>query len=296
MKEPTVLDYVKAKLTFWRPTDLSFPGPEEAVAVTQSVHSEMETDEILAPMGGITATAMKVEAVHPAAVALPVHFPWRSSLALVSALAAQITFEPISGAERNAPWLGIGLYLVSALLIVLGIRAGEWQSAPLQPDERTQVGPRIRLNLLLIGVPLAGLTFLVFGNGLFTPFNLLIWAATIAIFIRAFWVPAAKPGQVWRQLRAFSPWPGSFTRWPFYHTNVLAAYEFDHNHATSRPRPILAAGSGRWMNDEVHTRHSLPALTPVSKGPGFWVDVVGSSADVMRPSAVDFSRLIRYFR
>ena len=83
MNEPSVLDYVKAKLKFWEKSDLHFPKPEE---VKIAIESHVET----IPAGlesRITTPALKFDFKQ-------IRIPWRSLIAIAVAFIAQGLLEP----------------------------------------------------------------------------------------------------------------------------------------------------------------------------------------------------------
>lgn len=65
MDEPSVLDYVKSKLTFWRKSSLHLPPPEDQVTVGQPTGGEANVEQIdlQAPAGGSEPPAATVETI-----------------------------------------------------------------------------------------------------------------------------------------------------------------------------------------------------------------------------------------
>ena len=111
-------------------------------------------------------------------------FPWRPLTALLLALAAQISLEP---SARG--WLALFLYLLAGGLALWSFRCGEWTlpaSPPESPRTETQ---SIRILPLFASLPLLGAAFYFFGGNRFTWLNLSLWAAGLAFFLRAFWLP-----------------------------------------------------------------------------------------------------------
>ncbi|RMF44282.1 MAG: hypothetical protein D6755_09345, partial [Anaerolineae bacterium] len=99
MEEPTVLDYVKSKLFFWRAERLHLPDTEPE-----------------------TQTAPPVE---PAAVdSHPWRaVPWASLLALGFAILGQLAFEPPDRSWKG----GLAFYAGALCLLALARRRGEWK-------------------------------------------------------------------------------------------------------------------------------------------------------------------------
>jgi hypothetical protein len=203
MDEPSVLDYVKSKLTFWRKSTLHLPAPEpkpegihepeaaEAQAPSQS-RIELKAANELVPW--LQAEALREEQMEPAPEShtpawedeernLPVreqeeglppaeelrgsgkgNFPWLTLLALLVALFAQTTLEPGDG-ERV--WrTGLVLYGVVAILLVCGYLRREWLFTPARENADTTpfIIPIYR-NTLILGGLLSVATYLAFSGG-----------------------------------------------------------------------------------------------------------------------------------
>ena len=184
MSEPTVLDYFKAKLTFWRRTDLRIPdiepveraaqepveahypdgypaGHGAAAGISYSIQPGA-VEPVLAPEDQLLSAADLQAAPKVIEAARP--FPWRASASLVLALVAQRALDPPSRSVTQ----GVILYALSAVCLVWGVFSGEWKTAPLQPDERHPHTFWARRTPLLAALPLAVLTYLVFSKHLFT--------------------------------------------------------------------------------------------------------------------------------
>ncbi|MCL4560460.1 MAG: glycosyltransferase family 39 protein [Chloroflexi bacterium] len=234
MDEPTVLDYVKEKLTFWRSGKLSFPDTESAAVSPALEASEAALPEFLS--------------LPAAAAAREINFPWHSSLALVAALIAQLSLEP----SWRSLSVGITFYLIAAGLVVWGALEGEWAIPPLREDERLSAWPAVRPESWLIGALLAGLTYLVFAGGKFNLFNLIIWGLTLGYFLRILWVPAVSGGswirRLWGKISR-SQWEIHFSRWTLLVAMVIALVVFFRTYQLVQVPPEMVSDHAEKLLD-----------------------------------------------
>jgi hypothetical protein len=296
MDEPSVLDYVKSKLAFWRKSSLHLPPPEPpalikaipyaddgepvGLAVQPQPASELvpwlqDEPEALSesatrPKGGPDGQGELEPASRPTAgqavreglerrlrPSLPVEapplvqavpgpqpeplpqagpaetlvrgpFPWLTLLALVIAVLAQSSLEPGTG---DRVWkTGVALYAFVASFVVLAYFRKEWTlPSLLRNADASPLAIKIDRNALVLGIPLALVTFLAFGGGMFTPLNLVLWGITIVCFIKAFWVSQPQPvswfRRAWQKISQPS-WHLSITRWTLLVFGVAAVVIF----------------------------------------------------------------------
>ncbi|MDD5367665.1 MAG: glycosyltransferase family 39 protein [Anaerolineaceae bacterium] len=239
MPEPTVLDYVKAKLTFWRPSNLHIPPADDSEFLEPAedarpgvgrgflsggsgtgIDSRTQPGEFLGDSGDWLPTlerdSQAASMVEEAPEELPRlsqgTFPWRISLALILALSAQIWLNPPS----RSVMAGVIAYLLAAGFAIWGLISSEWVLAPLPPDERSTRSVWVRLTPLVGGLVMAAATFIVFASGVFTPFTIIVWLATVALFIAAFWIPGENSwGVRARRFMASRRWHITITPWTF---------------------------------------------------------------------------------
>ena len=166
MPEPTVLDYVKEKLTFWRKGSLRIPTLEE---IQVEEFSEETEDNLAAPIEPRPDHLQEWQ-----------HFrlPWRPIIALMTALVAQRLLEPPSPDIK----LAAGLYILAFGLAVWAFLNREWRLPDLPDDEPVEKEVRVQWMYALAGIPLALLTYLTFESGQFNEINVLLWLLTIAAF------------------------------------------------------------------------------------------------------------------
>ena len=127
MDEPSVLDYVKAKLTFWKKSDLFIPDPDDAPVDWAKLSAEEaqngDSEAEIATDGQVLRT-------------WAMGFPWLAILPLVFALFAQEFIEP--PVRYLAP--AIVLYGLAAVLIGIAL----WKHALVLVDAKADVPPEAR--------------------------------------------------------------------------------------------------------------------------------------------------------
>lgn len=186
MEEPSVLDYLKSKLEFWRkdkinlPTEDSTPGPE----------------------------------IQPTSVGNRKQFPWRSLMGLLLVLGGQRAFEP----PNRDLFLGICFYVSGLVLITWAILQDEWISAPI-PDQESHRDPyTVRITALIPAIVFALTAFLLFGGNLFNLPNVTLWVLSIICLFWAFWLKEDQVISAWQRFKNFikqDSWQFKFTRWHF---------------------------------------------------------------------------------
>ncbi len=205
--EPSVLDYVKSKIFFWRHEAIKIPplGAEpqeagdyvEAVAAMQLAREDAaeSTSEAVTPRFDILRWA-----------------GWGSLLPLLLALFAQRALEP----PNRTLGLGVFLYILAAGVLWGGVR-GKLSLA--SANDLTYSGDSFSVGAVAMWLSLVFglLAFLAFGGNRFTQLNLGLWGISLAAFWVAFWLPAPK-GYGWREKLSqgftrfkrqgitFSPW------------------------------------------------------------------------------------------
>lgn len=170
MDEPSLLDYLKAKLSlkalFTRqPAENLFEHvvSEDVEEKVEGFTREQQREKRSIGVGG---------------------FPWRLILAVGLALVGQRTFEPVG----SDPIMGIVFYFASFCMLIYALWKNEWHSAhcpaaiePVEGKSGTRKGS------LYVLIPLVLASYVAFSNNQFTAFNILIWLGTFAVAISAFW-------------------------------------------------------------------------------------------------------------
>ncbi|MCL4530924.1 MAG: glycosyltransferase family 39 protein [Chloroflexi bacterium] len=188
-QEPSVLDYVKSKLFFWRGQSVEIP----AQAVEEKVEPEPQSQPAEEPSPAKS-------------------FPWISLIALGIALFAQRLFEPpVSSAIP-----GITFYVAALGLLLIAVLRGEWTLAPLVESTAGSDPMTFRRNAFLISLPLAIFAFFLFSGNLFNLFNLTIWLIAIGLFVWSLWIPDPNKLSLWQRTRNFlahKNWQINISRW-----------------------------------------------------------------------------------
>jgi len=213
MEEPSVLDFVKSRLYFWRKERIRIPQEESF-----SPLSNTQEEPGIQPAG--VAKPRKQEPRPDSTTETGFLFPqgsgWvitRLVVTVMFGLLAQRALEPPSRSVAT----GVVLYLIGIVWLLWSNLRGEWQLPQIAPDEN--VGPQLTVKLigLWVCIPLGILAFLMFGNNRFNAANLLVWILAISAFVYAFWIPdPLKPGfrerirETWNRFTSlgiiFSPW------------------------------------------------------------------------------------------
>jgi len=235
-EEPTVLDFVKSLLMFWKGKPLPIPPlPEEekleiaapsaalmAIPAAEQEHlaSQVEPVETLPgviPLEWLQPEEFGEEIHEPSPERIvepsgPRRLPWRSLVALGLALVAQISLEP----RPNRGWaLGVFLYLLAAGWLVWSALRGEWQPAALPVDTKQPEDYRVRAHWLYLSLPLALLAFLALSGNRFSGLNVTLWILAVLTSMLAFWqgaLPFRRWGR-WLVEHARPPWRFTITPW-----------------------------------------------------------------------------------
>lgn len=182
MKEPSVLDYIKAKLNPWRGKFPQLPFTDIEQERKMDTETRVEPERERVSDGKIITRRISL--------------PWKSVCVMGLALAAQRLLEP---PESNTS-LAVILYLLAATLLIVAIFTKEWEIASLREDTPERMPDKIRRNPFLIGLPLLLLAFIAFGGNRFTILNCFLWVTSIIVFFRSLWTynQAANSGS-WKR-------------------------------------------------------------------------------------------------
>ena len=230
-QEPTVLDYVKSKLFFWRGVHIEIPDeppPDQEFEADfiPGGESQPEIHQVPPPSAGIES---------PSEENIPAKEPFnawpltRLLVPLVLAFFAQSMLEPPNPSAVS----GIVLYAITATWIVWAGWRGDWPLAERQVAYRLGwQDTSFRPVSLMAAAGLALIAFVAFGSfriplvnvfipGLrdntFTTFNVFVWVLALGFFLHAFWQTDLEAltwreriQQGWEVFRtkgiAFSPW------------------------------------------------------------------------------------------
>jgi len=190
--EPSVLDYLKSKLSFGHKPKIEIPESPLAEPSLESPASDLPPSSF---------------SLHPSDILHPSNpYPWLSLLALGFALLAQLMLDPLpSAGVRPSPLWGSGVvfYLVALAALVWTILRGEWKLLPHSESSEGNDPLTFHLPPFLISIPLAVLAFFFFSGNLFTVFNLLLWLIALAFFLWALWLRDPHKPSLWRRFVDF---------------------------------------------------------------------------------------------
>lgn len=213
MKEPTILDFVKALLTPWRGRPPAIPPLEEPSITSPLPPSDEEvvvvsTEVPSAPEPG---PAKKPAPQHEASE--PFRVPWLSLSAVGLALLAQALLEP---PREGSPLMAVGIYGLALVALLAAIWKREWQIPVLENETPPTVLPlKVRTRAALLAAGLMPFAFLALGGNRFTPLNLILWLGCLAATLVAFLLPVSSGRGLrdWLNKLRRSCWTISISRW-----------------------------------------------------------------------------------
>jgi hypothetical protein len=190
-KEPSVLDYLKSKLSFGR-------GPK--VEIPELLIEEDEVAEESTIINQQLPITDQPSALHPSSFIFhpSVPFPWLSVMALALALLAQTILKPPA-----TPTLAIAFYMMGLAFLLWAILRNEWNLAPLAESSDGNDPLTFNRVLFLICIPFAVLAFFFFSGNLFNDFNLALWLIALALFVSALWLRDPNQPSWWRRAAEF---------------------------------------------------------------------------------------------
>jgi hypothetical protein len=211
MEEPSVLDYLKSKLKFWkRGEKIEIPAPEPVAP---------------APEPEVDGSTGSPQSLQPAAAARAFKWPWRSLLALGLALVGQLFFEP----PGRAAFAGIVLYVAGTGMLIWAYLRGEWTLVDL-PESESRTDPlTFRRVPMILAVILTLAAFVLLGNNLFNWINVTLWVAAIACYFWALWVKVPGSEPWWRKAWSWvtrREWNIKITSWTLVVLAVTALVVF----------------------------------------------------------------------
>ena len=167
MEEPSVLDYVIEKLTFWKKGQLSIPAPEEP-------------EEPQEPAAG--KSRLKSSLWQPLVIFLPVFF----------ALIAQLFSER----EERSAGLVIVVYGFAMAALVLLVTLKKWRVGSLTQWEG-EAGPfKVRWIQFILGSAVSLLAFLFFIGNQFNLINLSFWVVGQMLIWVSIWETEDWPAKI----------------------------------------------------------------------------------------------------
>ncbi|MGB9799109.1 MAG: glycosyltransferase family 39 protein [Thermanaerothrix sp.] len=220
MKEPTILDFVKALLTPWRGRPPAIPPLEESQSASPS------------PLERQVASIPKPESPGQIFPERRVGFrvPWSSLLAVGLALLAQRLLEP---PRQGSPLVAVIIYAMAFVALVAAIGRREWQIPPLTNNEDSPppMPLRVQTRAALLAAGLLPLAFIALGGNRFTVFNLVLWLGALAATLVAFILPGQRSHnrRDWLTFLHQPGWTITISRWAILlslATLVVAFFRF----------------------------------------------------------------------
>jgi hypothetical protein len=183
--EPTVLDYVLAKLMPWRG-----PAPE---IPDQEMGAQMYSREESA------SSQLYQKPVVTTAQTWFTKIPWRTVGALFLALLGQFALNP----PLRQGVLGGGLFLVAVLVLFWSVQRGELSLAVPDVVEIQKDDLRFAPRPLAAGMLVSLVAFYAFSNNLFTDLNVFLWLVGLGLVVWSFWFPRPDFGDFSRRVVEF---------------------------------------------------------------------------------------------
>ncbi|RJP49283.1 MAG: hypothetical protein C4583_12875 [Anaerolineaceae bacterium] len=186
MPEPTVLDYVKSIFKDWHSFTAFLRAWAERADTTQLVETsapEDKTSPAESPVTNYSEASLRDQSPT---------FPWRSLLALLLALIAQRSFEPLGEPPTQSAMIGVPLYIAALALTVWAFLRREWMPAPLPASQSNTDPMAVRPIELFLSLFAGGAAFVLLKENTFTFWNVLVWTLSIILFIRAFWLKESQ--------------------------------------------------------------------------------------------------------
>lgn len=233
-QEPSVLDYVIARLMPWRGPAPEIPPLEGTIpempplevsetAAEPRLLAQAPTVVVDSPTQNldyeVVDRQVEVE-TPPAAEALPepasepgARLPWLSLAAAALALLAQQFMEP--GLDRTA-LPGTVLYLLAAAALGTAVWRKEWAGLIHSRQAPVRDAMRVRPWFMLFGALLSLAAIFFLRGNLFNSANVFFWVMAVAFVCRGLWLDEAG-SPAWRERlrawRANGSWQKAFTGW-----------------------------------------------------------------------------------
>lgn len=206
MEEPSVLDYVKSKLTFWKRSTIEIPRAEE---------DQVEAPGDVVEKDGLTQFenqslnmegAPKKQRISDLSTG---HVPLTGILLVASGLFVSFFAQSLLEPPNRAWQVSMIFYALAAGLIGAAYFRKRLVPADIPAYEFSSPGQSFRFLYLVIGLVLMLLAFLFFGRGSrdvprFNFINTLLWVLSIGYLVWAFWQTDDRPKTpIWQMLRGW---------------------------------------------------------------------------------------------
>ncbi len=220
MTEPTVLDYVKSKIFFWRGDVVEIPRP--GVDIADSTEFQLPADVLT------TNIATPELAAELSTLRLDI-WNWSGYWVLLPLLLALIAQRALEPPARSLP-LGIAFYTLAAAFLLWGALRGRVTLPDAEPVPDAADPMTVRSIGMWVSIIFGLLAFLAFSGNRFTQFNLTLWLIAVAGFFYAFWyIPPETPTLRARLRTAFERFQSNginFSPWTLLVLAVFALAAF----------------------------------------------------------------------
>jgi hypothetical protein len=197
MKEPSVLDYIKALLTPWKGKPPKIPFEDEAQEIREAFMVIPESPD---PMPVDIHPAMEFDS-HP--VGEPGKFPWLGLIGVLLALIGQFMLEPPGQQVQPA----VILYIIAGVFLFLAVLRNEWVLPDIEEKVNKPFSLVVYRNPLVISIPLLLFATLFFRNNQFTVVNLVFWLTGIIAVVIGLRIPLRGQSGFVDRLREFTRRP-----------------------------------------------------------------------------------------
>ncbi len=196
-EEPSVLDYVKWIFSF------KWNQPMEIPPLSEEELPEVESEETAgeAEGEGIKGAVNEEVPLLVRARNFSQALPWRSILALIFGLLAQLGLEPPRSYE-NPSIMVLIFYWAAACFVVWGVLAKEWDAPEPAEEAEAPMASFVRWIPLLAGFVAMPLALIALLGNRFTEVNVLLWAMCLLYIVLAFWRFAAGNQSILARARA----------------------------------------------------------------------------------------------
>jgi hypothetical protein len=210
MEEPSVLDWLKEKLAFWRHRSPA-AGDEDRLTIGESGSNRLIEAETLENQTIIAKSEEYFQSKPPVRIVaefeevrsrttlpekskkVPYRLPWRAILAVISGFIGQ----QILGPETRNVTIGIIFYGFAVSFLIWGLIVKEWVLCDL-PETISEERPHVfRRGMFLLAILMMVIAFLLLGGNRFNIINLVLWL--LAIFYAVLTFSEFKPRISFRQ-------------------------------------------------------------------------------------------------
>ena len=185
MNEPSVLDYVKSKIFFWRGEVVEIPPVGEEPGADPFLVS---VESMPLGSGGGSVSRAETKSFNFSQLRELNIAQWKGWWAITPitlSLVAQLAFEP----PDRFVLTGLVIYLIVTGMLLLGNLRGKISLPDNPAGELVADSLNVRSIFMWISLGLGLLAFITFGENRFTQVNLLLWIMSIGLFFAVFWRP-----------------------------------------------------------------------------------------------------------